>query len=92
MNTERESIVFGCGCKALPLVEGWHLERCPLHAAAPTLLEACKEAAERLRRTAEKTEQFICASDPLPPALELMVLGVYRVISAAIAEAERTGG
>ncbi len=46
----RSEPVGDCGCQLVRDEDGLRMIDCPLHAAAPELLEACKEAAEGLMR------------------------------------------
>ena len=44
----RSEAVDKCGCRLERTEKGLHMVDCPLHEAAPVLLEACKAAFERL--------------------------------------------
>ena len=55
MRTEN---VDNCGCKLVRVTTGLHMESCPLHEAAPELLEACRYAVENLKPKGTVTKDF----------------------------------
>jgi hypothetical protein len=74
-----------CGCKIIDrLGEKFRIKYCPIHSAAPALLDACLFVKEFFKRLEDDTEP----NDPLLEIRRHFHAPVHKVLDAAISKAE----
>lgn len=78
--SETKPIKLACGCHAVSGFSDWSIEFCPMHAAAPDLLEACRQIVWKLSHNHK-------ADDYSGPARITRDDATVRLAVAAIAKA-----